>query len=362
MEKIRVALIGCGVIANVMHLPGVKSLEEMGKAELVAVADTFEEKAKAAAQRFAIPRHFTDLYQMLKQVDFDLLVNTTVIPSHFAVTLAALQAGKHVYTQKPMATTLAEATVLVEEARRQGVRLGVAPEHRVRPHVRKMAEMIAQGAIGKVTFARVQTSHDGPEKHYIPESPRDSTWFYKPGSDPILDLGVHGLSQITSILGPVKRLTAFSGRSIPVRYIRGGPLDGKRIDVEIDDNSLLMLDFGDARFAFLDATYCVEASMGPRLEVYGSEGTLAVTVRQEGSRPMESVLHHYRAEEGAWREVELEPTPPVRDLGVFHMVEAMLAGEEHLLTAEHGRHLVEIMTKAPTAAHEGRTVQLETIF
>ena len=360
MRKIKVALVGCGAIAHVMHLPGIRAMAEMGKAELVAVADVFAEKAKIAGEKYGAP-YFTDLAQMVAEVDFDLLVNTTVIPSHFPVTLAGLRAGKHVYTQKPIAGTVEEASILIEEARKNNLRLACAPEHRIRPLIGKIRELIEQGTIGVVTFAIVRSSHGGPEKHYIPDSPRDSTWFYKPGSDPILDLGVHGLSQITSILGPVKRLTALSGRSLPVRYMTsGGPFGGKRIDVEIDDNSLLMLDFGDARFAFLDATYCVEASLGPRLEIYGSEGTLAVMGTRSSAEPPDLQLYLSKTKE--WTPVEVPPTPPIRDLGVLHLVDCLLDDKEHLLTGEHARHLLEIMTTAPRAAQEGCTLSLQTVF
>jgi len=360
MAKIKAALVGCGAIAHGMHLPGIKALEEMGKAELVAVADTVVEKARSAAEKFNVPHHYADFAQMLADADFDLLVNTTIIPSHFAVTRVALRAGKHVYTQKPMTTTVDEATELIETAREHGVQLSSAPEHPVRPHVRALRKLIEAGAIGKVTFAKVRTSHGGPEKHYNPDAPRDSTWYYKPGSDPVLDLGVHGLSQITSVLGPVRRIAAMSGRSLPVRYITEGPLADTRIDVEIDDNTLLLLDFGEARFAFLDATYCVQASLAPHLEIFGSEGTLAVTMNRSNGR--EIILHHYSAQSKEWRVVDVPPTPPVRDLGVLHMVDCLLEGREPILSGDHGRHLVEIMTKAPVAAQEGRTLELETIF
>src|SRR5579884_1985558 len=210
MRKITIGLVGCGTIAGIMHLPGIKTMVEMGKAELVAVADVVEEKARAAAQTYGARTAYADVAKMLAEADFELLVNNTSIPQHYAVTAAALRAGRHVYTQKPMTTSLAEATELIELARARGVTLASAPEHPVRPVIRKLRELVDAGAIGKVTFARVISSHDGPEKHNVP---RDSTWFYKPGSNPILDLGVHGLSQITAIVGPVRRLSCMSGRS-----------------------------------------------------------------------------------------------------------------------------------------------------
>src|SRR5437870_9847909 len=122
-----------------------------------------------------------------------------------------------------MTTTVDEATELIEMARSRGLRLASAPEHPVRPVIRKLHELVHGGAIGKVTFARVISSHDGPERH---EVPRDSTWFYKPGSNPILDLGVHGLSMITAVLGPVRRLSCMSGRSQDVRMTTKGPFKG----------------------------------------------------------------------------------------------------------------------------------------
>ena len=357
MDKVRIGLVGCGTIAQIMHLPGIATMREMGKVELVALCDVFEEKAKEAAERYRAGAVYGDLDRMLAGADFDLLVNNTPIPQHYGVTLAALRAGRHVYTQKPMTTTVEEATRLIEEASARRLLLGVAPEHPVRPVVQRLAGLVADGAIGKVTFARVQSSHDGPEKHDVP---RDSTWFYKPGSSPILDMGVHGLSQITAIVGPVRRLACMSGRSQETRMTTRGPFKGKRIDVEIDDNSLLLLDFGDARLAMLDATYCVPASKGPRMEIHGTEGTLSLV--GQGTAPREPALYLYRSATESWEQLEVPAAPPVRDLGVLHMVECLREGKPLVLTGERGRHLVEVLAKAPLAAAQARTLEIETTF
>lgn len=354
MRKITIGLVGCGTIANIMHLPGIKAMVEAGKAELVAVADVFPEKAKEAAERYGAKAWYGDLDKMLAEADFELLVNNTPIPQHFAVSTAALKAGRHVYTQKPMTTGVDEATELIGTARKAGKVLASAPEHPVRPMVRTLHDLIAEGAIGKVTFARVISSHDGPEKHDVP---RDSTWFYKPGSNPILDLGVHGLSQITAIIGPVRRLVCLSGRSQNARITTKGAFKGKRIDVEIDDNSLLTLDFGDARFAYLDATYCVPATLSPRLEIHGTEGTLTVLGAVRDAR-----LRLYQTARDEWVDVEVPPAPDNRDLGVLHLVDVLREGGELVLTAERGRHLVEVLAAAPEAARTGCAVEMTTTF
>lgn len=355
MDKVRIGVVGCGAIANGMHLPGIATMREMGLVEIVAVADAIPEKAESTATKFDIPFYYGDYQQLLANHELDLVVTLTPIPEHFPVNLAALRSGRNVYSQKPMATTVEDATILIDEARKQGVKLASAPEHPTRPMILAMRDLIREGAIGKVAFARVQSSHEGPERHHVA---RDSTWFYKAGSSPILDLGVHGLSQITAILGPVQRLSSFSGRSVPVRVHEGNAFAGKAIDVEIDDNSLLMLDFGDARFGILDSTYCVPASLGPRLEIYGTEGTLAIA----GRGANDQVLKFYERSAHEWRDIEVSNPPPVRDLGVLHLVNSLRNGSDLVLTGERGRHLIEVMAKAPVAAREGRTLDMETTF
>ncbi len=354
MRPVTIGLVGCGTIAGIMHLPGIQTMVELGKAELVAVADVVPEKAQAAAATHGAKAAYGDLERMLAEADFELLVNNTPIPQHFAVTAAALRAGRHVYTQKPMTTTVDEATELIELARSRDLTLASAPEHPVRPHIRKLHELVHGGAIGKVTFARVISSHDGPEKHDVP---RDSTWFYKPGSTPIFDLGVHGLSMITAVVGPVRRLVCLSGRSQDTRVTTAGPFKGKRIDVEIDDNALLTLDFGDARFAYLDATYCVPATLSPRMEIHGTEGTLTVV-----GTAREPALKLYQTARGDWTDVPVEPPPPIRDLGVLHTVDHLREGSELLLTAERGRHLVEVLAAAHEAGRTGCAVEIATTF
>src|SRR5438552_12904635 len=147
MKRVRVGLVGTGTIAHIMHLPGIETMREMGLVELVAVCDVLEDKARAAAERYRAASHYGDLDRMLAEADFDLLVNNTPIPQHFAVTMAALRSGRHVYTQKPMTNTVDEATRLIDEAHARRLLLAVAPEHPVRPVVQRLASLVAEGAI-----------------------------------------------------------------------------------------------------------------------------------------------------------------------------------------------------------------------
>jgi len=359
MDKIKVAVVGCGMIADRAYLPGIAQME---KADLVAVCDIVEERAKRQQARFDVPRPYASLDAMLAGEEFDLLVNLTDIPSHYALNLIALQAGKHVYSEKTFGQTVEQATELIETAKAKGVKLGAAAATMLSPINLKAKSLIEDGAIGKVAFAKVLSSHGGPA--YFPTWPVDPTWFYKQGSGPILDMGVYGLHTITGILGPAKRVTAVSGISDSVRYVRGGPFKGKRIDVEEDDLTVIVLDFGQATFAVVDASYCIRASRFPSLEIYGADGTITAD-------PMDWIgvghplsLWRDEVELGirGWTEVEVQGTAWELPMGVAHLIDCILEDKDPITSGEHARHVLEIMNTCIKAARTGEAQKLTTTF
>jgi predicted dehydrogenase len=356
MEKVKVGLVGCGVIANSSYLPGIVATPT---AELVAVCDIVEERAKAAAEQFGASQVYTDLDEMLEQSGIEFLVNTTHIQAHYEVNLKALQAGKHVYSEKSMTNTVEEATTLIEEAERRNLKLGAAAATMLGIINQKIRELIEQGEIGKVAFAIARHSHESAA--YFPYWATDPTWFFKPGGGPLLDLGVYGLHTLTGILGPAKRVTCLAGISDPVRYVRGGPYQGKRIEVETEDNILLMLDFGNATFAFVDGTFCVRAQTGPRLEIYGSKGTLSVPGMREGP-PLKLYREELDSGIRGWTTVEQPQANDWFTGAIGHMIECILEDKQPVVSAEHARHVIEIMNTCYDAAQKGCTLELETTF
>ncbi|MGI5916390.1 MAG: Gfo/Idh/MocA family protein [Anaerolineae bacterium] len=359
MSKLRVALVGTGTIARGHYIP---QIQDMDHAELVAVCDAVPSLAHAAAADFGIPHVFCDVDEMLAGIDFDVLVNTTAIQAHFPINLKALQAGKHIYSQKPLTTTVEEATILIDTAREKGLKISASPIHMLRPTVQRIKQMLDKGAIGKVAFARMRSSHGGPEYYQVMRQ-TDPSWFYRPGAGPLYDLGVHGLHTITGLLGPARAVACMSGISEPTRTPIGcgGEFEGIPFDVQIDDQTLVMLDFGDSTFAFLDCTYCVKAYEGPNLEIFGSRGTIS------SSRIPQSVVRMYRAipeggQEREWFEPEMPEELRYQSIGVKDLIDAVIEGREPVLSAEHARHVIEIMCKCYVAAREGRTIPLETTF
>ena len=357
-EQVRLAVVGLGSIAIGQYLP---ELRNALRDQAVAVCDVRPDIARQVASQFGIPGAYDDFDALLAEADFHALVDTASIPAHFPLNLNALQAGKHVYSQKPFATTVEEATILIEEARRRGLKIAASPIHMLRPDVQEMRRLVQNGVLGKVSLVRCRSSHGGPE--YFQYRDADPTWFHQPGAGPILDMGVHGLHQVTGILGPARSVTCLSGLSERVRVVRSGPFDGMEIRPEVDDNTLIMLDFGDATFAVIDSSYCVKAARGPHLEVFGSAGTVSVNRRGGAGEPPFELYRDDRASGvRGWMVPQVRVDRVPQAIGVLDLADAILEGREPVLSAAHARHVIEIMTKCLPAAREGRSLPLETTF
>lgn len=359
VDKIKVGVLGCGVIAESSYLPGIHGMEN---AELIAVCDLVPERAAGAASRWDVPQVYTDLDKFLADGDIQLVVNLTEIQAHYRTNMAILQAGKHVYTEKTMTVTAEEATQVINEAKMRGLKLGAAAATMLSSVNIKAKELIQSGAIGRLCYVTGRHSHFGAAD--FDGWTTDPTWFFKPGAGPMLDLGVYGLHTYTGIVGPVKKVACMSGISVPVRTVRSGPVAGKAIDVEIDDNSQILMDFGNATFGFLEATYCQKAARGPRTSFFGDEGVL--TINDRGDAEPISLYRDERDSGGyrGWDQVEL-PDGPMWNLpaGVQHLIDCILDPSKTLVTTgEHARHVIELINKSYQAAREGRTLDMETTF
>jgi predicted dehydrogenase len=362
-------VLGTGVIATSQrgYLNGMR---KMGDVVLEATCDSIEERARKVKEDYGFKTHYGDLAQMLERSDIETVVNLTPIPIHGRTCLEILDSGRHVIVENPIATTMEEANAIIKLAEERRLTVVVAPPNMLQPNRQEVRRLIGEGAIGKVCFARVRSSHGGPAAG---NWPLDPTWFYQEGSGPLFDMGVYGIHDITGLLGPAKRVVAFSGITEPVRQVRGGPFKGKKIEVTADDNTLLMLDFGGATFAVVDGTFNVNAARSPRIELFGREGTINIPDQWElppGAPTYE--LFRLDAAPGVdgWitpRDRNLRGTQDrQRELGravmVRHLIECLRDGTKPILSAEHARHALEIMLKAIESARAGRALELTTTF
>ena len=351
-----------GYVPNMLKIPE--------KIEIVAIADALLERAEAARQKHNIPHAFASVDEMLEQADIEGVVNLTSIPFHFETTLKILQAGKHCLTEKPIATTLEQADLLVETANAQDVTFVCAPVIGVLPVHVEIRRLLSEGTIGRVAFARVRSSHGGPASWGFPTDP---TWFYQQGAGPLFDMGVYGIHEITGLLGPAKRVVAFSGITEATRSVAAGPFKGKQIEVTADDNTLLMLDFGQSTFAVVDATYNVNAARSPRIEIFGRTGTISVNDHvaiREGAPRFEVFRLDAVPGIGGWitpnqaalAAAEERYQSLQRAYLVDYFVDRVQSRQKPVLSGEHARHALEIMLKALESARTGRAIDLTTSF
>jgi predicted dehydrogenase len=352
MGPLNIGVVGCGDAAQHVYLPEFHRITE--KALLVAVCDRVEERAVAVRTRFGAKASYTDLHRFLRESDAHIVLNLTPHREHAAVSLAALEAGKHVYTEKPMAQSLDDATHLIEAASVKGVKLACAPLTLLWPAMRRWQQLLREGAIGRPTFARAQALAEPLWEGFSP----DHAWYFAAGSGPLMDMGVYALTALTGLFGPALRVSAMSGTVLRERMIGDGPFAGTRIRTEVDDSVHVHLDWGEL-FATLDISWCVQASRNEILEVYGDAGTLS-------GDPMtaNAPIHLFRL--GCPWTVEEHPQGvPHSDSwiqGVAHLIDCVVNDVEPVNNALHARHVLDIMLTAGRSAKEGRTLALQTTF
>jgi len=362
-------MLGAGMIAVAGHgiLPNVHWIRD--KVEVVAIADPVLERARDAAKRFEIPAFYDGLEAMLEGTELDAVVNVTPIGVHGETSLRIVQAGRHLVTEKPLATTMEDADAIIETAEAQNLTIVASPPNMLHPVYGEARRLLTAGAIGKVAFARVRSSHAGPGGGPF-GWPTDPSWFYQAGSGPLLDMGVYGIHEITGLLGPAKRVVGYSGITEATRTVRGGPYAGKEIEVTAPDNNLFMLDFGDATFAVVDGTFNVHAAKSPLIEIFGRKGTLNIDGRGPDER-----LEVYAADVlpgvDGWvqppdwpglRPAQARADRLRRAILLDHLADCVRSGERPVLSAEHARHALEIMVKVEKSARTGRVLELSTTF
>jgi predicted dehydrogenase len=302
------------------------------------------------------------------KLEVDAVVNLLPGPDHFSASFAILEAGRHLVTEKPIAGSLAEADKLLEMADRSGRYVVSAPADMLASAWIRARALVGSGAVGKVAFARVQSSHAGAASLSWPVDPAP---FYGRGVGALLDLAPYGTTQATGVLGPARRVTAMSGITTPTRRVRNGPFHDQLIEVTEPDNNLILLDHGDATYSVVDATFNVVASRSPRMEVYGLEGTLLVNRDDVAAPPVEVYRLNIAPGLDGWinpQTYEIFPTGSDRfaELGrgalIEHLADCIRDKAQPIASGLHARHVLDVMLAAQRSAREGRAIDVVTTF
>ncbi len=346
---------GCGSVGRWSYLP---HLTKSRYVHLLAVCDIARPAVWEAAAAFRVPRWFTSARTMVKNVPADLFVNLTSMPSHGPLNLMALKAGLHVWSEKPIATNLALARRILREARRRKRYCLAAPIPVLSPAFAAAERLVRSGQLGKICQVRGRYGHGAQDMW--------AGWFFKKGGGSVFDLGVYNVTSLTGLLGPARAVTAFSGIAVPVRRLEGG----KRVRTEVEDNTILLMDFGGARFGVVQSGFTftkVDESDGHHtssdphetsIEVIGTKGS----VRFLGYDWAPAGLRVGLSREKGWRTIATNQKGYTWAGGASYLAECLAKGCKPILTGEHAYHVLEVMTAAFRAAKTRRTIPVRSRF
>jgi predicted dehydrogenase len=374
-EPLRIGVIGVGAVTLRGILPHLSEDDVKHRVRVAALCDPVVERAAAAAARYGISRTFAGVEQMLAEAEIDAVTVASPIALHFEHCRAALDAGKHVHANKTMSTTVREADELIALAEQREVCLVASPGESLLPQVTRTRELIEAGAIGELSWALCGCAFEEYHEDELERregaggAPIDPAWYFrKPGGGPMYDMTVYALHQLTSVLGPAQGVIALSGIRIRERQFLGA-----RIPIEADDNTILLLDFGDGLLAVAYGTAAGRHSgLFAAGTYFGTRGTIdGILLNGEPFEfPGDDLL---RGAPPSGRTAQLQVLPHVvgshREIGephvfedIMQLVDWVLDGTPTPVTAEHGRHVIDIIESGYRSAQTGRRQELTTSF
>lgn len=364
MTELGVGIVGCGNISGIYLL----NMPKYNGVRLVACADQRPEVAAAAAKANGIEA--LSVEALLARPDIDIVVNLTVPTAHYPVSKAALAAGKHVFSEKPLCVTVAEATELLALAKAKGLKWGCAPDTFLGGGGRLARELLDAGKVGKILSGTCFLMSHGME-HWHP----DPEFFFKPGGGPILDMGPYYLAALINLLGPIESVQARASAGFAERLVTvEGPRKGQSITVETPTTAMALLHFaGGADIVFV-MSWDVWKHGHPPIELYGTEGSLRVPDPNFFGGLVETTDRggEWEAHDPAdkplgkpnWRSANWAPTMPeranYRGLGVAELACAVTNGTPHRASADLAAHALEVMHAILKAGTEGGTIAIKT--
>ncbi len=336
-------VVGCGNIAD-KYMQWIANTYA-DQLVVVACTDIDPERARAAAARCGAVATL-DPTALFARDDVDIVLNFTSPTAHTDVTLAALEAGKHVYSEKPVALSLDDADRILATARERGLVVACAPAAMLGAPQRTAWQWVRDGRLGEiheVVLSATTAGHEAwhPSPHY----------YYQAGAGPLLDIGVYPLMVATTILGPVTRVWGQAGIAIPERAVATGPLAGQRFPVEVPDHVTGFLRFEGGTIGTIHASFAVARTVMPPVELHGTKGSLYLSDKQSYDASVRVCLRG----EDAWREVAVGgmDSAPNWAGGITDVADAVREGRPPRLAAAQATHVLEVMLGIEQSAREG---------
>jgi len=344
-SPVRIGIVGCGNVMDGAYMPAIDKLRRSGEpVEVVAACHTSAAKCNAVLAKWQIPHFTTDYRELVTSHQVDLVLVLTSMASHGVITRAALEGGKHVLVEKPMATTLEEAAQLVDLARESPGYLVAAPFVILSSTYQTIWKRVHRGDIGRVLNARARYGWAGPDW---------GEWFYRHGGGCLFDLAVYNIASLTGLLGPARRVMAMTGTAILERQVQG-----RSLHAEAEDNAHVLIDFGNSVLAAVTTGFTLQKYRSPAVELYGTEGTLQML----GDDWAPNGYELWQNKVGAWQcYEETDPFWSWTD-GLRHLVECIQTKVRPIITPEHAFHVLEIMIAAKLSGQDGEAKQIRSTF
>lgn len=354
-----VGIVGCGNISTAY----LTLAPLFGGIAIRAVADLDPAAAEIRAAEHGVRAQSVEA--LLAAPDIDIVVNLTIPEAHVPVTRAILEAGKHAYSEKPLALSIDEGLALRDLAEARELLVGSAPDTFLGGAAQQARALIDDGAIGPVTAGTAHVMSGGME-HWHP----NPDFFFRPGGGPMLDMGPYYIAALINLIGPVRRVAALTSAATPTRTIlTEGPRRGEEIPVGTPTNIHALLDFKNGATVTLSTSWDVRAHRHAPMEIYGPEGSLFLPDPNFFGGTLER----------AGRDGLIAPVPPwehplgvpnqrhrsgmmanYRAAGLADMAQAIARGVEPRCSLDRALHAVDVMTGILRSGETGAFVAMQT--
>ena len=342
---VRIGLIGCGTISSA-YLRAAATFDIL---EFVACADIDPSAAARTEAAFGVPAATVD--ELLARDDVEAVLNLTIPAAHGEVNLAAIEAGKHAYCEKPFGLDVAEGERVLAAAEAAGVRVGCAPDTFLGGGQQTVRGLIDEGAVGRPLAGTAFMMGPGHESWHP-----NPAFYYQPGGGPLFDMGPYYLTALVHALGPVRRVAAIAGRGREQRVVASAPRAGEVIDVRVDTHAAGTLAFASGAVVTVVMSFDVRLHSNPRIEIHGTEASLSApdpngfggevrvsTGRRWEQRPL---THGY--------------TGNMRSIGLADMCAGIRNGRPHRCDGRLAHHVLEVMAAFGASSAEGRHIDIQS--
>ncbi len=346
MEKVKVGIIGCGNIAPA-YVKGCRAFEVL---EVAACADIDAGAAEQLAQEYDL--RAMSVAALLADSEIQIVINLTIPAVHAEVSLAIIEAGKHVHSEKPLATVRADGRKVLDAAQAKGVRVGCAPDTFLGGGLQTCRKLIDDGWIGEPIAATAFMVGRGMEMWHP-----NPYFFYQPGAGPMFDMGPYYLTTLVHLLGPATRTSGTVKASFPERIVTSQPRYGERIPVNTPTHVGGLVNFASGPIATLIMSFDVWSHSLPRIEIYGSEGSLSVPDPNIFGGPVKV----RRAGASEWSDVPLTHSDKVgRGIGVADLAYGLVNGRPHRANGAMAYHVLDLMQSFEESSDSGQHVMIES--